>query len=152
MNQKGTEVVVGLFVLAGLICFGYLAVRLGKLDVWGSQGYLLYADFANVAGLRQGDTVEIAGVNVGRVDSLQLVEDRARLGLRLDPQVGVQEDSIASIRARGLLGDKYIAISPGASSAVIPAGGRIRETESPPDITDLIGKLIGGDVTEKPAE
>ena len=55
----------------------------------------------------------------------------------------MQEDSIASIRARGLLGDKYISISPGASSNVVPAGGRIRETESPPDITDLIGKLIG---------
>lgn len=152
MNQRGTEVVVGIFVLAGLICLGYLAVRLGKLDVWGSQGYLVYADFANVAGLRTGDSVEIAGVSVGRVASLQLVDDRARLGLRIDPGVEIQEDSIASVRARGLLGDKYIAISPGASSEIVPEGGRIRETESPPDITDLIGKLIGGDVTGQSAE
>jgi len=150
MNQRGTEVVVGVFVLVGLICLGYLAVRLGKLDVFGSQGYVLYADFANVAGVKQGDAVEIAGVNVGRVESLQLVQDRARLALRFDPGVRIQEDSIASIRARGLLGDKYVAVSPGASDETIPPGGRIRETESPPDITDLIGKLIGGDVTEKP--
>lgn len=150
MNQRGTEVVVGVFVLVGLICLGYLAVRLGKLDVFGSQGYVLYADFASVAGIKQGDAVEIAGVNVGRVKSLQLVQDRARLALRFNPGVRIQEDSIASVRARGLLGDKYVAVSPGASDEIIQAGGRIRETESPPDITDLIGKLIGGDVTEKP--
>jgi len=152
MNQKGTEVVVGLFVLIGLVCLGYLAVRLGKLDVFGNHGYVVYGDFANVAGLRRGDAVEIAGVNVGRVDSLRLVEDRARLGLRLDADVKVQEDSIASIRSRGLIGDKYIAISLGASSNTVAPGGLIRETESPPDITDLIGKLIGGNVTEKALE
>ena len=96
--------------------------------------------------------LEIAGVGVGRVESLRLVEDRARLGLRLDSGVEVQEDSIASIRSRGLIGDKYVGISPGASSVVIAPGGLIRETESPPDITDLIGKLIGGNVTERAAE
>lgn len=143
---------VGLFVLIGLLCLGYLAVRLGKLDLFGNQGYVVYGNFANAAGLRRGDSVEIAGVSVGRVDSLRLVEDQARLGLRLDSDVEIQADSIASIRSRGLIGDKYIAISPGASSTVVAPGGLIRETESPPDITDLIGKLIGGNVTEKPAE
>ena len=152
MKQKGTEVLVGLFVLIGLICLGYLAIHLGKLEVFANQGYVVYGDFANVAGLRRGDTVEIAGVSVGRVDSLRLVEDKARLGLRLNPGVEIQEDSIASIRSRGLIGDKYVGISLGASSQVIEPGGLIRETESPPDITDLIGKLIGGNVTEKSAD
>ena len=64
------------------------------------------------------------------------------------PGVDIQEDAIASVRARGLIGDKFIAISPGASDRLVPSGGKIRETESPPDITDLIGKMIGGDVTE----
>lgn len=148
MNHKTTEVVVGIFVVAGLLCLGYLAIKLGKLEAFGNSGYVLYADFANVAGLRRGDTVEIAGVGVGRVDAMALVEDRARLTLRIDPGVDVQEDAIASVRARGLIGDKFIAISPGASDRLIPSGGKIRETESPPDITDLIGKMIGGDVTE----
>ena len=147
MNHKATEIVVGLFVVAGLLCAGYLAIRLGKLEAFGKSGYVLYADFANVAGLRRGDSVEIAGVGVGRVDSLTLVEDRARLALRIDPGVAIQEDAIASVRARGLIGDKFIAISPGASDRNLPAGGRIRDTESPPDITDLIGTMIGGDVT-----
>lgn len=147
MNHKATEIVVGLFVLAGILCAGYLAIRLGKLEAFGNSGYVVYADFANVAGLRRGDSVEIAGVGVGRVDSLTLVEDRARLALRIDPGVAIQEDAIASVRARGLIGDKFIAISPGASERNVPNGGRIRDTESPPDITDLIGRMIGGDVT-----
>lgn len=147
MNHKATEIVVGLFVVAGILCAGYLAIRLGKLEAFGNSGYVVYADFANVAGLRRGDSVEIAGVSVGRVDSLTLVEDRARLALRIDPGVTIQEDAIASVRARGLIGDKFIAISPGASDRNLPDGGRIRDTESPPDITDLIGRMIGGDVT-----
>ena len=148
MNHKATEVVVGIFVVAGLLCLGYLAIKLGKLEAFGKSGYVLYADFASVAGLRRGDTVEIAGVSVGRVDGMALVEDRARLTLRINPGVDVQEDAIASVRARGLIGDKFISISPGASDRLIPSGGKIRETESPPDITDLIGKMIGGDVTK----
>lgn len=148
MNHRATEIVVGIFVAAGLLCMGYLAIKLGKLEAFGTSGYVLYADFASVAGLRRGDTVEIAGVGVGRVEAMALVEDRARLTLRIEPGVAVQEDAIASVRARGLIGDKFIAISPGASDRLIPSGGKIRETESPPDITDLIGKMIGGDVTK----
>ena len=148
MNQRVTEIVVGLFGVAGLVCLGYLAIKLGKLEAFGNSGYVVYADFANVAGLRRGDSVEIAGVGVGRVDSLSLVDDRARLALRIDAGVDIQEDAIASVRSRGLIGDKFIAISPGASDRLVPSGGKIRETESPPDITDLIGKMIGGDVTE----
>ncbi len=147
MNHRSTEIIVGIFVLAGLICLGYLAIRLGKLDAFGNSGYVVYADFANVAGLRRGDTVEIAGVSVGRVDSMALVEDRARLTLRINPGVVIEEDAIASARSRGLIGDKFIAISPGASDQHILSGGRIRETESPPDITALIIKMIGGNVT-----
>ena len=146
MRHRATEIVVGLFVVAGLLCLGYLAIRLGKLEVFGNTGYVLYADFANVAGVRRGDSVEIAGVNIGRVDSLALADDRARLRLRIDAGVVIQEDAIASVRARGLIGDKFIAISPGASDRNVPPGGRIRDTESPPDITDLIGTLIGGKV------
>ena len=132
MNHRVTEIVVGVFVVAGLLCLGYLAIRLGKLEAFGNSGYVVYADFTNVAGLRRGDSVEIAGVKVGRVDSMSLVDDRARLSLRIDPGVTIQEDAIASARHRGLIGDKYIAISPGASDRLIPSGGRIRETESPP--------------------
>jgi phospholipid/cholesterol/gamma-HCH transport system substrate-binding protein len=149
MAYKTSEVVVGLFVVVGIVCLGYLAIKLGKLEVLGDSGYSVYADFPTVAGLKRGDPVEIAGVKVGRVDSLGLADDRARLTLRLEDGVKVQEDAIASVRARGLIGDKFVLISPGGSDRIIPPGGRIRETESPPDIPDLIGKLVGGDLTSK---
>jgi phospholipid/cholesterol/gamma-HCH transport system substrate-binding protein len=149
VNHSRTDVLVGIFVLAGIICLGYLAVRLGKLELFGNGGYVVYADFASVAGLKLGDPAEIAGVKVGKVESLGLAGDRARVAIRLEPQVVLQDDVIASVRARGLIGDKFILITPGASDKTIAPGGKIRETESPPDITDLIGKVVGGDLTSK---
>lgn len=149
MNHSRTDVIVGIFVLAGIICLGYLAIRLGKLELFGNGGYVVYADFASVAGLKLGDPAEIAGVKVGKVESLSLAGDRARIAIRLEPQVVLQDDVIASVRARGLIGDKFILITPGASDKTIAPGGKIRETESPPDITDLIGKVVGGDLTSK---
>ena len=150
MNYTRSEMIVGLFVAVGLACLGYLAIKLGKLEVFGAAGYTVSADFPSVAGLKVGDPVEIAGVRIGRVDSLGLSEDdRARLTLRVNDGVKLQEDAIASVRARGLIGDKFVLISPGASDKFIPRGGRIRETESPPDIPDLIGKIVAGDVTPK---
>ncbi len=149
MNQTRTEIIVGVFVLIGILSLGYLALRLGKLEILGNTGYVVYADFASVAGLKNGDPVEIAGVKVGRVESIGLADDRARLRLRIDDQVKLQEDAIASVRARGLIGDKYIIISPGASDRILRHGDRIRETESPPDLADLIGKIVAGDITSK---
>ena len=152
MTQTRTEIVVGFFVLVGIACLGYLAIKLGKLEVLGNSGYVVYADFPTVAGLKVGDPVEIAGVRVGRVDSMGLADDRARLHLRIQDGVKLQEDVIASVRARGLIGDKFVLIAPGASDKIIPPGGKIRETESPPDIPDLIGKIVGGDLTSKSAK
>jgi phospholipid/cholesterol/gamma-HCH transport system substrate-binding protein len=149
LNHSRTDVIVGIFVLAGIICLGYLAIRLGKLELFGNTGYVVYADFASVAGLKLGDPTEIAGVKVGKVESISLAGDRARIAIRLEPQVILQDDVIASVRARGLIGDKFILITPGASDKTIAAGGKIRDTESPPDITDLIGKVVGGDLTSK---
>lgn len=149
MNHTRTEISVGIFVLIGMACLAYLAIRLGKLELYGAHGYVLFADFASVAGLKPGDPVEIAGVKVGRVEGMALAEDKARLTLRLNDGVKLQEDVIASVRARGLIGDKFVLVSPGASDKIIPAGGKIRETDSPPDIADLIGKVVGGDLTSK---
>jgi phospholipid/cholesterol/gamma-HCH transport system substrate-binding protein len=149
LNHTRTEIIVGLFVVVGIACLGYLAIKLGKLEVFGASGYTVYGDFPSVAGLKVGDPVEIAGVRVGRVESMALAEDRARVFLRLDEGIQLQEDVIASVRARGLIGDKFVLLTPGASEKIIPAGGRIRETDSPPDIPDLIGKIVGGDITSK---
>ena len=149
MNQSRTDIIVGIFVLLGLVCLGYLAIRLGKLELFGSQGYIVIADFVSVAGLKLGDPVEIAGVHIGKVEGIGLADDRARLTLRVSDGIKLQDDVIASVRARGLIGDKFVLITPGASDKIIPPGGKIRETDSPPDIPDLIGKIVGGDLTSK---
>ena len=83
MSQTRTEIIVGFFVLVGLACLGYLAIKLGKLEVLGSSGYIVYADFSSVAGLKVGDPAEIAGVRIGRVEAMGLLDDRARLQLRI---------------------------------------------------------------------
>ena len=149
MSQTRTEIIVGFFVLVGMACLGYLAIKLGKLEVLGNSGYIVYADFSSVAGLKVGDPAEIAGVRIGRVEAMGLLDDRARLQLRIQDHEKIQEDAIASVRARGLIGDKFVLLTPGASDKIISPGGRIRETESPPDIADLIGKIVGGDLTSK---
>ena len=149
MNQTRTEIIVGVFVLAGLVCLGYLAIRLGKVELFGTQGYVVFADFVSVAGIKLGDPIEIAGVRIGKVEAIGLADDRARLTLRVSEAVKLQEDVIASVRARGLIGDKFVLVTPGASDKIIAPGGKIRETDSPPDIPDLIGKFIGGDLTSK---
>lgn len=149
MNHTRTEIIVGVFVLAGLVCLGYLAIRLGKLEFFGTQGYVVFADFVSVAGIKLGDPIEIAGVRIGKVEAMGLADDRARLTLRVSEGIKLQDDVIASVRARGLIGDKFVLVTPGASDKIIPPGGKIRETDSPPDIPDLIGKFVGGDLTSK---
>lgn len=149
MNHTRTDILVGVFVLAGMVCLGYLAIRLGKIELFGTQGYVVFADFVSVAGLKLGDPIEIAGVRIGKVEGITLADDRARLTLRVTDGVKLQDDVIASVRARGLIGDKFVLVTPGASDRIIPPGGKIRETDSPPDITDLIGKIVGGDITGK---
>ncbi len=147
MNQTRIDILVGIFVLAGIISLGYLAIRLGKLEVVGASGYLLYGDFSSVAGLKTGDSVEIAGVQVGRVETIGLADGRARLGFRIQTHIEIQEDVIASVRSRGLIGDKFVLLTLGASDRSLKDGDKIRETESPPDLTEVLGKFIGGDLT-----
>lgn len=147
MNRSQLEIAVGVFVLIGVASLGYLAVRLGKMDILGNSGYVVYGDFASVAGLKVGDPVEIAGVKVGSVESVRLAEHRARLGLKIENGVKLQDDVIASVRARGIIGDKFVLLIPGGSDRELKEGDRIRETESPPDLQDLVGKFVGGDLT-----
>ncbi len=144
MKRFNLEVTVGLFVVLGLCALAYLSVRLGQLQVGRGNTYDLTAVFPTVAGLRDGATVEVAGVQVGRVQDIKLADYAAVVTLRLDKQVKLQDDAIASIRTRGLIGEKYVRITPGGSERLLTAGGRIREVEPPIDIETLIGHFIQG--------
>jgi phospholipid/cholesterol/gamma-HCH transport system substrate-binding protein len=144
MKRFNLEVTVGLFVVLGLCALAYLSVRLGQLQVGRGNTYDLTAVFPTVAGLREGASVEIAGVQVGRVQDIKLADYAAVVTLRLDKKIPLQDDAIASIRTRGLIGEKYVRITPGGSERLLTAGGRIREVEPPVDLETLIGHFIQG--------
>src|SRR5499433_608703 len=146
MERTKVNVAVGAFVVLDILALGYLSIRLGKVSFLGGGGYCGTADFPSVGGLKAGSSVEIAGVEVGRVDSIGLADYQARVVLRIEPSVKLQEDSIASIKTKGLIGEKYIRISPGGSDKIIGPGGRIREVEAPVDFEELLSKYIFGKV------
>ncbi len=146
MKRFSTEAVVGLFVLIGIFCLIYLSVKLGNVEIIGSDSYTVYAKFDSVSGLREGAAIEIAGVEIGRVEHITLNEDMAKIAMKIDSGVALQEDVIASIKTRGLIGDKIIKISPGGSDRIIKPGEMIRETESALDIEELLSKYIFGKV------
>jgi len=146
MERTKVNVAVGLFLVLGILALGYLSIRLGRVSFLGGTGYLVTADFPSVGGLKAGSGVEIAGVLIGRVESIGLADYQARVVLRLNNGVKIQDDSIASIKTKGLIGEKYIRISPGGSDKIIPPNGRIREVEAPVDLEELISKYIFGKV------
>jgi phospholipid/cholesterol/gamma-HCH transport system substrate-binding protein len=146
MERSRVNIAVGIFVVMGILALAYLSIKLGKVSFLGGGGYVVTADFPSVGGLKAGSSVEIAGVEIGRVDSIGLADYQARVVLKIEPSVQLQEDSIASIKTKGLIGEKYIRISPGGSDKTIPPGGRLREVEAPVDFEELLSKYIFGKV------
>lgn len=146
MGRSRVEVAVGVFVILGVLALGYLSIKLGRVELFGGGGYAVVANFPSVGGLKAGSSVEIAGVEVGRVDKIRLVNDEAQVVLLIDNAVKLPDDSIASIKTKGLIGEKYIRISPGGSERIIGPNGRIRETEAPVDLEELLAKYIFGKV------
>ena len=146
MARINTEVVVGFFLLIGLLALGYLAVKLGKMEVVGGSGYTVHATFSNVAGLRVGSPVEIAGVDIGWVEGIRLRNYQAVVAFRIKDGVQLPEDSIASIRTKGLIGEQLVKISPGGAEKNLLPGDEIKETEPPVDIMELIANYAFGKI------
>ena len=140
------ELVVGIFMIVGVLCLGYLSIKLGKIDVLGRPGYEVYAIFSDIGGLRSGSPVVIAGVDVGLVESIRLEDYEARVVLQINPGLQLHDDAVVSVKTRGLIGEKYIQISAGAADEIIKPGGRIRQTESAVDIEALISKYAFGNL------
>jgi len=149
MEKARLETIVGIFVLVGILCMAYLSINLGKLELLGGDYYEVSANFDSISGLRNGASVEIAGVEVGRVDRIVLDPKAgytAKVTLRINSGIELQDDVIASVRTRGIIGDKYIQLKPGGSDRLLKDGGRIREAESAIDFESLISKFIHGKV------
>ncbi len=144
MNKTSIETAVGVFVLVGILCVGYLTIKLGKMELMGDNYYTLYADFTSATGLKSGANVEMAGVRIGQIESIDLepVMNVARVRLKIEKGIELSTDVIASVKTAGLIGDKYLSITPGGSDELLEPGSSIEETESALDIEDLISKYI----------
>jgi phospholipid/cholesterol/gamma-HCH transport system substrate-binding protein len=144
MKKFNIELAVGIFLVAGFFCFAYISVKLGDVNLFGDEKYQVTARFHSVSGLKEGDIVELAGVQIGTVKQIALdpEEYEAIVRLELKKDVRLQEDSIASIRTSGIIGSKYVDITPGGLEDHIQAGGEIFETESAINLEKLVSKYI----------
>jgi phospholipid/cholesterol/gamma-HCH transport system substrate-binding protein len=145
------ETMVGIFVVIGLLCVGYMTVKLGKASFLGDDSYILYARFPSVSGLRPGSVVEIHGIEAGKVGRLSIDQTKqmALVELKIDKGIKVYDDASATIKSSGLIGDKFVKVDPGGSGDLLKPGATIIDTTTPPDIEDLIGKYAFGDVKKE---
>jgi len=148
MKKYSIETSVGIFVFIGMLCVTYLAVRLGKMELIGNNYYSLYARFSSVSGLKAGAYIEMAGVQIGQVDSVFLDQEEqvAVVKMKIQKEIILTDDVIASVKTSGLIGDKYIEVFAGGSDNVLKAGDLITETESPVDLEELISEYVFGGV------
>lgn len=149
MNMVKLEMTVGTFMLIGILCLGYVSIKLGKMEISGGDYYSVTAAFDSVSGLKPGARVEVAGVEVGKVDKITLDAksgDRALAFLKIKSGIKITDDVIASVRTSGIIGDKFIKLRPGGSDKMLKNNDTIRETESAIDIEELVSKFIHGKV------
>ena len=151
MKQNRLELFVGIFVLLGIAAVAYLTMKLGTGSLIGGDTYQVEARFANAGGLHSGSSVLLAGVTVGRVDGVRVdpADYSAIATLRILTGLRLPTDSMASIKTTGLIGDKYVSLSPGAEETYLEPGTRITMTESSIDIESLIGKMAFGSVDKE---
>ncbi len=148
MKKYTMETTVGIFLVFGLLCVGYMTVKLGHFSLFGDNAYSLFARFTSVTGLRVGSLVYISGIEVGRLEKLTMDQEsqKAVAEIRIRKDIKIFDDAIASIKTEGLIGDMHISIDPGGAGTVLKPGGTITETQPAVDIVDLIGKYAFGDV------
>lgn len=150
MKKYSMETMVGVFVLIGIISVAYMTIKLGKVSFFGNGYYSLYAEFTSVSGLRTGNQVEVDGIEVGRVESMTIDQQKqmAVVELKVRKGIKVYDDGSASIKTSGLIGDKYVKVDPGGGGSLLKPGGRITETSAPLDLEDVIGKYAFGDINK----
>ena len=150
MKKYSMETTVGIFMLIGLLCVGYLTLKLGKLSIFGDNSYAIFARFNSISGLRIGSPVEMLGIEIGRIESLNMdqKDQLAIVEMKIKKGIKIYGDAIASIKTSGLIGDKYITIDAGGAEKVLEPGETITNTESAIDIESLISQYAFGKVKD----
>ncbi|HKJ98553.1 MAG TPA: outer membrane lipid asymmetry maintenance protein MlaD [Desulfotignum sp.] len=142
MYGRKTEISVGLFMVLGMGCLVYLSVNLGGVAWFGPDTYTIEASFRSVEGLEPGASVEIAGVPVGKVKQIHLEENEARVLMEIKNSTKISDDTIASVRTKGIIGDKFIKLAPGWSEEYLSDNDVIMDTESAISIEELVNKYL----------
>lgn len=140
--SRTTQFIVGIFALLGLAALAFLSLSLGRLELLPAPSYTLYANFDTIAGLKAGDLVEIAGVKVGKVTAIALVDDRAHVTLRINRGVAIDDEADAAVKSSGIIGDKFVSVALGPGDRTLKNDDVIRHTQSAVVLEDLIGQLI----------
>jgi len=156
MKSKTVEIMVGMFVAAGIAALFMLAMKVSNLASFTEQkGYDLTALFENIGGLKVRSPVTMAGVRVGRVSAIEydMASFQARVRFTVDARYNkLPKDTTASIYTAGLLGEQYLGLEPGADEKFLKAGDEIKLTQSAVVIEQLIGQMLFGKATEKKAD
>ncbi len=144
MNKRKIEFYVGLFAIIGILCTGYLFIVLGEINLVRDKQYSVYAFFSSVSGLKTGAKIEMVGVQIGSVSKVSIDKERllAKVEFRIDKNIQLSEDVIASVKTSGIIGQKFIDIQPGGSDIMLESGEEIFNTESSLDIESLVRKFI----------
>lgn len=142
MKNSRINFLVGLFMVAGILCFGYFAINLSGLPLFGAGHYTLTARFTSISGLKKNAAIEIAGVKVGYVSNIRLKSDKAEVILKVKNKIKIETDTLASIRTKGLIGEKYVKLTPGSDEEMLADNDEIIETEPVLEIEELIGKFM----------
>lgn len=141
-TSPAAQLVAGLLalVVSGLIA--YLAIQLCASEILAPPGYLVYADFDNIAGLKTGDQVEIAGVFIGQVTNISLKDNRAHVAMRIDRGVEIDNQATAAVQAVGIIGGQCVSIAPDSGDHSLRDGETLHKTRSAFVLEDVIGQLI----------
>ena len=141
-QKKRVEVAVGVFMILGIVCLAYLSVRLGEVGWFDDNRYAVTANFSDIGGLKEGAPVVVAGVQVGEVTSIVLKNYEGVVTMAVSNEVKLYEDAMAAIKTRGLIGEKFISLSPGGAPEQIQPGGKIRDTQPAVDLEQLISEFV----------
>lgn len=145
MTRRGIETLVGVFVLAGFVAIGYLALKAANLAAMTvGETYVVTARFDNIGGLKPRAPVKSAGVNVGRVASISL-DGKTFQGvvtMELEKRFAFPRDTSAAILTAGLLGDQYVGLNPGGAEENLAAGDTITLTQSAVVLENFIGQML----------
>jgi len=142
-QYRRIEITVGVFVFLGIVAASWMAVKLGQIGGLGQSGYPIEAVFTDAGGVRVGSDVMMAGVIIGRVAGVALQDNqKAKITLQINSGVELSSDVIASVRTKGIIGERYIRITQGGDTDLLAAGDEVEETESAINLEDLVSKYI----------